>query len=121
MTEIKPAKASPRFEGETLKWYVNNTFSVEWGIDLTKDDEPYEFDEDDTIVFEFYKNSIGKEPVHTFTFENIQDNTVSLDFTEAITSKFPIGKYVYCAKFIDKEGVIVTIFAKKRAEVEACH
>ena len=120
MTEIKPAKQSPRFEGETLKWYVNNTFTVEWGISLTKDDEPLIFDENDEIVFEFY-TSPGRELIHEFRFSNIEGNSVNLDFTEEISRKFPIGKYIYCAKFIDHEGTVVTIFAKKKAEVEACH
>lgn len=119
MIEIKPAKQSPRFEGETLKWYVNNTFTIEWGISLTKDNVPLVFDDNDEIVFEFYSGD--KQLVHEFRFDHIVNNSVDLDFTEEVSSKFPVGKYIYCAKFIDHDGTIITIFAKKKAEVERCH
>ena len=120
MIDIKPAKQSPRFENETLKWYVNNTFTIEWGIDITKNDEPLVFDENDEIVFKFYSAG-SRYLVHEFRFTNIQDNSVNLDFTEEVSKKFLAGNYVYCAQFIDHDGLIVTIFADKKAEVEPCH
>ncbi len=118
--DITPAKASPRLERETLKWYVNDSFSIEWMIQLLENNVPLNFDADDEVVFNFFTYD-GKTLIHSFSFTDIQNNTVCLDFTEEVSKKFPVGKYTYCAKFINHEGTVVTIFAKKHVEVEACH
>lgn len=118
--DIKPAKASPRVDKEVLKWYVGDTFSIEWLIQLYKDETHLILDENDEIVFNFFTRD-EKQLIHTFSFTNIQEETVCLDFTEEVSNKFPVGRYIYCAKFIDHDGTTVTIFAKKLVEVEPCH
>lgn len=120
MNEIKPAKSSPRIENSVLKWYHGDAFEIEWEVRLTQDNIPYEFDENDELIFSFYKNP-SKVLVHQFTFTNIQDYTVVLGFTEEISKKFDIGQYSYCVKFNSHDGELVTLFAKERAEVEKCH
>lgn len=120
MSTIKPAKSSPRLENGVLRWYHGDCFTVDWTVNLTKDDIPYEYDENDELIFSFYTRS-KKELVHQFSFTNIQDNTVTLDFTEEVSNKFDIGAYTYCIKFNSHEGEIVTLYAKEKAEVEACH
>jgi len=118
--ELKPAKSSPRLENNILKWYLNDSFSIEWSFSLTWDEEPYMLDENDELIFSFFK-FLEKEPVHTFSFTNVQDNSVSLDFTEEISKKFTPGVYTYCVKLNTHDGPIVTLYAKQRAEVEKCH
>ena len=120
MSEIKPAKSSPRIENGVLRWYHGDSFQIEWEINLTQNGRSYEFDENDELIFSFYRKP-EKELVHQFTFTNIQDNMVTLDFTEEISSKFDVGYYSYCVKFNSHDGELITLFAKERAEVEKCH
>ena len=119
MPNISPAKRSPRIENETFKWFEGDAFTIEWEISLTENDLPIEYDEDDTLEFNFF--DAAKKPVYTFSFDHIQDDTVSLVFTEEISKKFPVGKYTYCVKYINHEGEIITIFAKNKVEVQKCH
>ena len=120
MSDIKSAKSSPRLENGILKWYHGDSFQIEWEINLTQNGEPYEYDSNDELIFSFF-NKPGKELVHQFTFTNIQDGIVTLDFTEEISNKFDVGHYSYCIKFNSNDGELITLFAKERAEVEPCH
>ena len=120
MSSIQPAKSSPRLENGVLRWYHGDCFVVDWTISLTKDGVPYQYDADDELIFSFYTRP-DKELVHQFTFTNIQNNTVSLEFTEEVSNKFAIGNYSYCIKFNSHDGELVTLYAKERAEVDPCH
>lgn len=120
MSSIQPAKSSPRVENGVLRWYNGDCFTVDWTINLTKDDEEYEYNEDDELVFNFY-DRYEEELIYSFSFTNIEDNTVTLDFTEDISALFDAGSYTYCVKFNGYDGEVVTLYAKLRAEVDQCH
>lgn len=117
---IDPAKRSPRLEDQVFKWYDGDAFTIEWEISLKEDETPVHYDDDDELIFSFY-DRFEKNLIHQFTFDHIKNNTVSLVFTEEISKKFPVGKYVYCVKYINHEGERITIFAKNKVEVQACH
>lgn len=117
---INPAQQSPRIENQVFKWYNGDQFSINWTIHLKDDEVPITYDADDVLLFSFF-TADEKTLVHQFEFNNIQDDTVTLVFTEEISKKFAVGKYVYCVKFIDHEGHQVTIFAKNKVEVQECH
>lgn len=117
---IKPASSSPRVEGSTLKWYVGDTFIINWTFEVTSDGEEYTFASDDSITFEFYTYP-DRELVTSMSFTGIEDNTVALNFDADVSGLFGIGKYVYCTKFRSPEGDVVTLNANRMIEVQACH
>lgn len=118
---IKAAKASPRIEAGNLKWYVGDSFQIIWQIELIREDEPIVYDPEDHIVFSFFTAERDPKPVYTFDFSNIQDNTVTLDFTPEVSAKFKAGAYSFCGKYIDKDGRPITIYANEHVEVQPCH
>ena len=65
--------------------------------------------------------------VHTFTCENIIDNTCILDFTQEISKKFRPGDYTFCIDFyerIDENSIRRTTIGtaeQNRIIVEECH
>lgn len=124
MSEIIPiAKQSPRISNGIIAWYVGDAFIIDWSVHLTEDEEPVIFTEGDKLEWHFYSMSNKNTPIHTFTFnyQDMHDNTVTLFFSSEISSKFAIGTYTYCVKFLSHTGRIVTLNANNRIKVEACH
>ena len=115
--EIKPTPPSPRVENSVLKWYYGDAFDIKWSIALTKDGEPLPYDPDDELIFTFFTKD--KRLVLEFTFDNIQDNTVVLTFTEEYSRLFTPGSYYYCIKY--NEGCVSTLYANRKIEVDWCH
>ena len=54
MAEINISKQSPR-EGNTLYWYIGNTFELEWTISLFDGTTPIVYSPTDTLTWNFYK------------------------------------------------------------------
>lgn len=132
--QIISAQDSPRLdENGTLCWYEGDAFQITWtstlneelGLGDTKEDHNY-FDPTDHLLFQFFSEDNTSKPVAKFDFTNIEDNTVLLNFTPAISKKMPAGNYTYCIKKITyaEDGSvdsITTIGAKGRVKVEECH
>ncbi len=92
------AKPSPRVENGCLCWYEGNTFEV--GLLFEMEDRggiPITMQPGETVTVTFYDNRCKE--VHAFVFTDIQDNTVTMEFTEEVTRKFPKGKYVFDAVY----------------------
>lgn len=121
------SKASPRFDGRTLKWFVGNTFPYALEIELIDGEtgEPIVLGEDDYIVVRFYdrRNNL----VHEFEFKNLTMYEVGgkkyvevvMNFTEEVSAKFAVGKYNYCTTYYGT--YVTTIWDNADAEVEQCH
>lgn len=126
MSEIMPvAKQSPRIKNGVIYWYAGDAFAIDWEVQLMDDEgTAITFKPGDQLVWSFFSTSDKVKPVYTFTFnyDDIQDNKVTLLFSRAISSKFAIGSYTYCVKFIDTENDrVVTLNATNKVQVEACH
>lgn len=118
---VPVAKESPRNENGILKWYVGDTFEIDWTVQLVDEQgDFYTYDPEDHLVWSFYTVP-GRSLVHKFDFTNIQRDTVTLSFTPEVSNKFTAGLYFYCVKLIDKHGEITTLCAENKVEVEKCH
>lgn len=94
---IPGAYASPRVENGVLLWYEGDTFEITVLLELVdQDGDGVEISTTDTMKFTFY--NAEKEVVHEITFAEIEDDRVTLSFTDAVTAKFPKGKYTYDAR-----------------------
>ena len=124
MSSIVPiAQQSPRIVGGEIQWYEGDAFTINWTIHLSEDEHPLEFQEGDVLVWNFFPSYCPATPVHTFTFqyEDIVEDTVTLYFDRAISKKFKAGSYTYCVKFFARDGRTVTLNARNRIRVIACH
>ena len=91
---IPAAAPSPRIVGGVLKWYAGDVFELQ--VQLELEDQygfPIEIAEGHTIMFVF--RNARREVVYQVVFKEIADNTVILQFDEAVTSQFPAGNYTY--------------------------
>ncbi len=94
MNNLPNTEVSPRIVNGVLRWYAGDTFDIQIEIDLKdQDDEPITIGPDDTVEVVFKDKSL--DVVKTFEFNNIEDNTVTLEFDETCTALFPAGKYTY--------------------------
>lgn len=120
-------KESPRFDGNTLKWFYHNTFPYTLEIELIDSDtqEPITYNDGDKILVCFYDRR--KNLVHTFEFNNLvpyevgaqQFVEVTMNFDDDVTQKFDVGKYTYCTTYYGE--YVTTIWDNADAEVEECH
>lgn len=120
------SKESPRFEGNTLKWYFGNTFPYTLHIALVDSEtgENIEVKPEHSISVAFYAK---RDVVHEFKFSNLQVEdvdgnslvTVTLDFNQEVSDKFVAGTYTYCITYYGEQTT--TIAANMNAEVEKCH
>lgn len=83
-------------------WIVNETnhdlqmARGDFGIDLPFIVEETELTSHDSIKFTFKKLKSNEVLLEKeYTGEDIQSNTVNLNFTEEDTKKFPVGLYAY--------------------------
>lgn len=94
MGNIPEAKASPRVENGCLCWYEGDTFEIQMQIELTdQDGENVNISESDTVTVTFYDER--RDAIQEFKFQNVQENTVTLSFTDEISKKFLKGRYRY--------------------------
>ena len=94
MAEIPSARQSPRIHNGVLKWYEGDTFGFSIAISLEdQDGETVNVNPGDTVEVEFRDRK--NLAVTEFTFANVQNNTVSLDFDDTVTALFRKGEYQY--------------------------
>lgn len=120
------SKESPRFEGDILKWFANNTFPYTLHISLVDNEtgESVEVKPEHSIKVVFFKK---RDVVHEFLFTNMAVEEVdgipyimvTLEFDEEVSSKFEAGSYTYCVTYYGEN--ITTIADNMKAEVEKCH
>lgn len=88
------AEVSPRVANGCLCWYEGDTFELGIQLDVTdQDGEAVVLAPDDRVRVTFWDERRGF--VQEFLFTDIQDNTVTLAFTEDISALFPEGNYSY--------------------------
>lgn len=91
---LPSARMSPRIVNGVIKWYEGDTFSLRVEIELTDEaDEQIMIQPTDEVRFVFRNNR--KEIVHEIRETNIENNCVTLYFTENVSAKFPKGRYEY--------------------------
>ena len=94
MENIPNAKQSPRIETGVLKWYALDTFTLSLSLALTdQDGEAVEITPGDTVTVVF--SDANGETVKTFSFTEVENNTVVLVFDSDVTALFPRGVYTY--------------------------
>lgn len=109
MIRLENAKMSPRIENGTIFWYEGDGFSLSLTLELTDaDGESVDIAADDEITITF-EDKRGEE-IKTFEFENVENNTVTLKFTDEVTALFKAGKYKYDITIV--HGGIRTTLAK---------
>ena len=85
---------SPRLINGVLKWYAGDTFDLHVEITLQdQDGEPITIQSTDTIEFAFFNKK--RDVVKKFTFNNVVNGTVLLEFDKDTTALFPAGEYTY--------------------------
>ena len=79
-------------------WVVNGQelkmVEGDWGIQLPIVISGTTFSASDEVKFTL-KKSVNGDVLLTKTFNNISQNTVNLELTEAESAALPVGKYVY--------------------------
>lgn len=94
MANIPNAQVSPRIVNGVLKWYEGDTFEIQLTLELTdQDGEQVIIGASDTVRIVFLNEC--REQVKEFSFTNVQNNTVTLEFDATATALFPRGKYTY--------------------------
>ena len=115
MSNIPSAYPSPRIANGVLLWYEGDTFDLTFRLELTdQDGEPVEIQSSDSVTVKFYDSTFAN--VKTFSFTNIQSNTIVLDFDQTATALFPRGKYTYDVLYSYNDRT--TIAAHNKAVVE---
>lgn len=94
MYNIPNAEISPRIVNGVIRWYQGDTFDIQLTIELEdQDGEPVIIGADDTVKIIFENARLV--PVKTFTFTNVQENTVVMTFDDEAAALFPKGNYTY--------------------------
>lgn len=94
MPRIPNALPSPRINCGVIHWYENDTFELQIELELEdQDGEAVIIGASDTVRIVFL--NACRETVKEFSFTNIQNNTVTMDFDAATTALFPHGRYTY--------------------------
>ena len=102
---LPSAAPSPRIECGVLMWYAGNTFELTIPFTLRDrcpdmlpgEPAPIHFGEVDSVEVIFSK--VNGKHVKTFSFpaegEEIENDTVTLEFDETVTALFGRGEYMY--------------------------
>ena len=115
MTKLPGAKPSPRIAGGVLRWYAGDTFSVTLALELRdQDGDPVTVGASDSLTVSFFDASHA--PVHTFQFDRVENDQVTLNFDATVTAKFTKGKYTYDIRYT--HGDKTTLASGNRAFVE---
>lgn len=122
---IQGAPKSPRYENGIWYWFANNTFIINWKLNLKRNGEPFTADAEDIVTFKFYNED--RRNIYTASFENISNNVCPLVFSEEVSKKFTAGNYTFCIEYNDVKvgdktvNNITTIGADYKIVVEECH
>ena len=85
---------SPRISGGVLKWYAGDVFDLQVRLELTDENgDVIGIDPHHTVTFVF--RNACRRVIYEVTFVEIEDDTVILRFTEAVSGLFPRGSYTY--------------------------
>ena len=115
MGNLPGAKMSPRVVNGVLAWYQGDTFDLTVDLALTdQDSEAVTLAAADTVEVIFYDRS--ENEVKKFTFSNVQDNAVTLDFSAEVTALFDRGQYTYDVHIT--HGERTTIASRNEVAVE---
>ena len=91
---LPAACLSPRIFGGVLKWYAGDVFDLQVRLELTdQEDEMIAVAPEDRVSFVFRDSR--RKAFYQVDFVEIEDNTMVLRFTEAVTALFPKGAYTY--------------------------
>lgn len=94
MAKIKAARLSPRFENGRLYFYEGNTFTVTLDLEFTRSSgEHFVYEEKSKIIFRSYDET--EALVEEVVFEDVEDGSVTLEFDNVRSLKYPCGKYTY--------------------------
>ena len=115
MNCIPAAKQSPRLENGVVKWYEGDTFRLQLVLDIVdQDGEPVVIGENDTVTVSFQNDALTT--VKEFTFTEVENNTVTMEFTSEVTALFPKGRYTYDVHYTGANRT--TVCNDNKAEVE---
>lgn len=92
--KLPHARLSPRIDNGVLYWYEGDTFTMNLELKL-RDPDGEEIIIPDTATVTVVFRDESEETVKEFTFEEIEGNTVVLEFDTNCTALFPAGKYTY--------------------------
>lgn len=90
------AKPSPRIEKDgSLRWYEGNTFKLTFELTLLDSaGQTIPFLQTDEIVVNFVTSPPEQATlVHSFWFNNLKTNQITMNFSKAITKNFIAGEY----------------------------
>ena len=110
---MNPAKQSPRMETDgTLRWYAGDTFSLTFNFTL-KDSggTPIPAQPSDKIKVSFCKDGTAIQE-----FESTGSSSITLNFTQEISNKFPEGVYAILVKF--NADYVTTLLKNNKVVVE---
>lgn len=94
MNNLPNAEQSPRIVNGVIRWYQGDTFDLQLTLELVDQDGlPITIAPADTVNVVFIDKSL--KTVKEFTFSNISNNTVTMDFDATCTALFKKGTYTY--------------------------
>lgn len=87
---IPAVRVIPRIANGCICWYEGDTFSLRLRLELEdQDGAAVTVGASDSVKITFYDRM--RTQVQQFVFSGIVGNTVTLDFTEDVSAKFPRG------------------------------
>lgn len=104
---------SPRFEGGELHFFAGDTFSLQLNLTVKKNGTQIDIGPEDKIHLVFKKNDVE---LHEMTFENIENNTLYINWDKELTRLFRRGNYEGSVVF--ENGYVRTILNDFRICVE---
>lgn len=116
---MRLAKQSPRIEENAIKWYVGDTFTLYWNMQLKEAETgtPIPYQPTDKLCWHFFKRG---ELIKSMEYTNIPiTNVVEMEIDLETSRLFDVGKYLYCIKLNGEN--ITTVGAMSIIEVEKCH
>lgn len=112
---IPGARMSPRIANGCICWYEGDTFSLVLRMELEdQDGADVTIGESDTVKVTFRDRT--EQTVQEFSFESVAENSVTLEFTDEVTGKFPRGVYTY--DILYTHGDRTTLASRNIARVE---
>lgn len=112
---IPSAYPSPRLDKGVLRWYEGDTFKIALRFELKdQDGESVSVGTTDSVNVEFLDDT--RQTVHTFSFPEVEENQVELEFNAEVTAKFGKGKYTYDIRYV--HGDKTTLARDNQAFVE---
>lgn len=104
---------SPRFEGGELHYFVGDTFSLQLRLNVKQNGTQIDIGPEDKVHLVFLKSDVV---LHEVTFENIENNTLYLNWDKELTKLFRRGNYE--GRVVFENGYVRTILSDFRICVE---